>query len=100
MLRKRGQSVGKATKVLEGLSEAEKNELLFKQGINFNDLPNWQKRGIGLYWVTQSKKGVNPKLNKEEISERKSLKVDLELLMRDRYSKFIEKLVTDAINKG
>jgi tRNA(His) 5'-end guanylyltransferase len=20
------------------------------KGVNFNDLPNWQKRGSGLYW--------------------------------------------------
>jgi tRNA(His) 5'-end guanylyltransferase len=27
---------------------AEKNELLFQYGINFNDLPAWQKRGAGI----------------------------------------------------
>jgi tRNA(His) 5'-end guanylyltransferase len=31
------------------------SELLFQHGINFNDLPNWQKRGIGLYWETYDK---------------------------------------------
>jgi tRNA(His) 5'-end guanylyltransferase len=99
MLRKNGESERKAAKVLERLSEAEKNELLFQYGINFNDLPKWQKRGVGLYWQRQAKKGYNPKLNREEISEKKILKVDLELLMKEKYSQFIEKLFTDAIKK-
>src|SRR5947208_6957524 len=50
LLRKQGQGVGDATANLKGLSVANKNELLFQNGINFNDLPLWQRRGVGLYW--------------------------------------------------
>ena len=50
MLRQQGKSVEAATTHLSGLSVAEKNELLFRQGINFNEVPNWQKRGIGVLW--------------------------------------------------
>ncbi|MCU0980824.1 MAG: hypothetical protein MUF25_16870, partial [Pirellulaceae bacterium] len=46
-LRKRGASEQEATSRLDGLSVAEKNELLFQEGVNFNDIPNWQKRGVG-----------------------------------------------------
>ncbi len=46
MFRQQGKSVEAATTYLAGLSIAEKNELLFRQGINFNELPNWQKRGF------------------------------------------------------
>ena len=46
-LRKNGQDSKTATKAIEGVSVAKKNELLFQYGINFNDLPLWQKRGIG-----------------------------------------------------
>ena len=28
--------------------------------INFNDLPLWQRRGIGLYWQSYQKTGTNP----------------------------------------
>ena len=45
LLRKQGQTVGQATATLKGLSVAQKNELLFQSGVNFNDLPLWQKRG-------------------------------------------------------
>src|SRR5581483_7379340 len=41
LLRKQGQSIGDATAALRGMSVASKNELLFQNGINFNDLPLW-----------------------------------------------------------
>ena len=49
-LRKDDESVAEATAAVKGLTTAEKNELLFQHGINYNDLPRWQKRGSGLYW--------------------------------------------------
>jgi len=56
-LRKAGQSRQAATAALRGATTAEKSELLFKYGINFNDVPAWQKRGVGLYWETYDKPG-------------------------------------------
>ncbi|MEP7338735.1 MAG: tRNA(His) guanylyltransferase Thg1 family protein, partial [Acidobacteriota bacterium] len=66
MLRGEGLTVTQATKKLERMPVAEKNELLFQRGINFNEVPNWQKRGIGLYWETYGKQAVNP-LTGEEV---------------------------------
>jgi tRNA(His) 5'-end guanylyltransferase len=51
-LRKKGHSPKSAAQQLLGMSVAEKNEFLFQRGINFNDLPTWQKRGTGVYWET------------------------------------------------
>ena len=93
MLRKQGKSVADATKMLEGQSVAYKNELLFQNGINFDKLPSWQKRGIGVYWGKYMKQGFNPVTGMEEITERRALKADDELPLRDEYSKFIENLV-------
>lgn len=78
-----------ASKQLENLSVAQKNELLFQRGINFNDLPAWQKRGIGVYWKTYYKEGVNPILGKSEPTQRRALYVDLDLPMRENYSQFV-----------
>jgi len=61
LLRKEGKSVKEATNALLRLSGADKNELLFKKGVNFNRLPGWQKRGIGVYWDHYEKEGFNPK---------------------------------------
>ncbi len=93
MLRKQGKSVANATQMLEGQSIAYKNELLFQNGINYNELPNWQKRGIGIYWETYEKQGFNPVTGKTEIAERRALKVDDELLIREEYSNFIAELL-------
>lgn len=93
MLRKQGKSVAEATKMLEGQSVAFKNELLFQNGTNFDKLPNWQKRGIGLYWDTYEKKGFNPVSGQTETAIRRSLKTDMELPLREEYAAFIERLL-------
>jgi len=93
MLRKEGMDKNTAAKMIENKSVADKNELLFSKGINFNDLPDWQKRGIGLYWVKEEKHGFNPKDRVEVKVQRNILKVDLYLPMRDEYSGFIERII-------
>jgi tRNA(His) 5'-end guanylyltransferase len=92
-LRNQGKSVKEATRFMEGKSVAEKNEILFQSGINFNDLPLWQKRGVGLYWETYEKNAVNQLTGEEVMATRNRIKVDYELPMRDEYSDFIERLL-------
>ncbi|MBC8171759.1 MAG: guanylyltransferase, partial [Anaerolineae bacterium] len=98
LLRKQGQTVAQATTALTGLTVAAKNELLFQHGINFNDLPAWQKRGVGLYWETYLKPGNNPQTGETTTSERRRLKCDLELPMKEEYSQLISVLLkSDAL---
>lgn len=96
MLRKRGESVETATLALERLSTAEKNELLWQGGINFNDLPLWQKRGVGLYWDTYEKPGRNPITGQDVTATRRRLHTDLELPMKDAYGAFVKRLIDAA----
>lgn len=99
-LRGEGLTVTQATKKLEGMSVAEKNELLFQQGVNFNEVPNWQKRGIGLYWETYGKQAVNRLTGEEVIAQRRRIKVDYELPMRDEYTAFVLALLESASKEG
>ena len=92
-LRKEGKGVREATNLLSGMSVSSKNELLFQHGTNFNELPNWQKRGVGLYWEEYEKQAVNPKTGESVMATRRRIKKDLELPMRDEYSAFIKALV-------
>ncbi|GAC1501854.1 MAG: tRNA(His) guanylyltransferase Thg1 family protein [Chamaesiphon sp.] len=92
-LRKLGKSVGEATAEIDGQSVAFKNELLFQNGINFNDLPSWQRRGTGLYWEQYAKQGYNPIYNKEVSAIRRRIKVDEALLMKDAYREFVAKIL-------
>jgi tRNA(His) 5'-end guanylyltransferase len=90
-------NVTAATKTLEGMSVADKNELLFQHGINFNEVPNWQKRGVGLYWETYDKPGFNPKTGQTVMAERRRVKVDYELPMKEAYGEFVLQLLAQAI---
>jgi tRNA(His) guanylyltransferase len=89
MLRQRGENARAATKQIAKITVADKNELLFQGGINFNELPNWQKRGVGLYWEEYQKEGLNPLSGESIETTRSRLKVDMELPMRESYSQFI-----------
>ena len=93
LLRKQGKSVVEATAALQGISVASKNELLFRNGINFNDVPQWQKRGIGLYWEEYERPAQNPVTGETAIAHRRRIRRDLELPMKDKYSDFLRKLL-------
>jgi tRNA(His) guanylyltransferase len=92
-LRKNKHNKNSATKKIENLTIAEKNELLFQMGINFNNLPKWQKRGIGIYWNEKEIEGFNPKKGQKEIAKRRELLVDYELPMKEKYSEFVKGLI-------
>jgi tRNA(His) 5'-end guanylyltransferase len=92
-LRKAGQTVEQATTELNNRSVAYKNELLFQNGVNFNDVPAWQKRGAGIYWETFEKKGFNPKLGQPVAAVRRRLKVDRNLPLAEDYATFIQGLL-------
>jgi tRNA(His) guanylyltransferase len=93
LLRKQGKPVGEATATMKGMSVNQKNELLFQSGVNFNDLPLWQKRGSGLYWEEYDRPAENPITGEEVIARRRRLRRDLELPMKDNYSAFLYKLL-------
>ena len=92
-LRQDGNSVAEATVRLDGMGVPQKNELLFSHGINFNDLPTWQKRGVGVYWQAYEKGAENPVTHQKVTASRRRLQRDMELPMKDAYSRFIEELV-------
>ena len=93
-LRKEGQSVQEATAMLEGKSVSFKNELLFSKGINFDKLPSWQKRGIGIWREQYEKEGFNPIKKEKEIAVRNRLKVEYELPLGAAYGDLIEEFLS------
>ncbi len=96
LLRKEGNSARKATSIMNKMSVADKNELLFQGGINFNDLPSWQKRGVGIYWESYEKQGRNPLTNETVTALRRRIKIELDLPMKDAYSNFLLNLIENA----
>ena len=96
LLRKQGMAVGEATAAMSGLSVAAKNELLYQQGVNFNDLPHWQKRGSALYWEEYDRSVANPSTGDVVVARRRRIKRDLELPMKDAYSDFIRSFMDNV----
>lgn len=95
-LRREGINARKATSMLEGKSVPDKNELLFSKGINYNDLPNWQKRGVGAYFQAVRKEGFNPVKQEKTFTARRELIVDYDLPLGDEYRQFILKKLEEA----
>ena len=88
-LRREGQSVQQAAASLTGLSTTAKNELLFQRGVNFNDLPFWHKRGVGVVWATVEKEGFNSLTGETVTAQRRELRRNLELPMKEEYRAMI-----------
>ncbi len=93
ILRNEGMSRQEAAFALCGKSTSCKNELLFKRGINFNNLPLWQKRGVGVYYKDIYVDGFNPVTNSYARTKRRRLFVDYELPVKEEYGFFLEKLI-------
>ena len=94
MLRKQGETASAATALLLKKTISAKNEFLFENGLNFNDLPNWQKRGVGLYWETYEKEGKDGLTGENVTAVRKRIRVELNLPMKDDYDEFIRDLLS------
>ena len=86
--------------MLEGMSVPDKNELLFTKGINYNDLPNWQKRGVGVSFQDVQKEGFNPMKQEQVFTVRRELTVNYDLPLGDDYRQYILKLLADAVENG
>jgi tRNA(His) guanylyltransferase len=98
-MRDHGKTKVEATKTLEGMSVSDKNELLFKMGINFNDIPVWQKRGIGFYYEEVIKEALSFKTNETIEATRRKIKCDLNLPLGDAYSKLISNIIKESLRK-
>ena len=89
MLRKEGMGAQEATTQLDGKSISYKNELLFSRGINFDKLPAWQKRGIGVFWADVEKVGFNPITKQEVLTTRRELTVEYDLPLGQQYGDMV-----------
>ena len=99
-LRKENFSQGEATAKIKKMSTADKNELLFQYGINFNNLPGWQKRGIGFYWKDVERTGFNPITNQSVLTTKRQLFVEYELPMKEKYGEFVSGIIDSLENKN
>lgn len=92
-LRRQGLKAHVVAAQLQGMSRADKHEWLFSQGLNFDALPTWQKRGFGVYWGHRVIDGVNPLTGETCETQRRVLHVDQHLPWKDDYALAIRRLL-------
>jgi tRNA(His) 5'-end guanylyltransferase len=95
-LRHDGRQASEATAALSRLTVSDKNELLFAHGVNFNDLPGWQKRGCGVWWEPWQKPGVDPRTGTATATDRRRLHVELELPAGAAYDVLVRERLREA----
>ncbi len=93
-LRREGMDAHSATRALADKGKGLQNELLYRHGVNFNDLPVWQRRGVGLCWEEYEKPGYDPVRQEAVTTTRRQVKPDLALPMGDAYTAFLRALLT------
>jgi tRNA(His) 5'-end guanylyltransferase len=92
LMRKQGQTARQATARMDKMRVSDKNEFLFENGINFNDLPAWQKRGSAVYWESYLKEGKNPKTEEKTVCSRRRIVRNLALPDGDAYCSHLNSL--------
>lgn len=93
---KDGMTRGAATSALKKISISDKNELLFQRGINYNDVPAWTKRGVGLYYKPVRVVGKDPRTGKDCETFRTKLVTDYNLPYGKEYDTMLKKLIADS----
>lgn len=95
-LRQEGQSARKATSALAGKSQDAKMLFLKEKGIEWDKIPGWQRNGTGLYWAKIMKTGLNPITGQSVEVERRTIKVDHDIPVREDYEKFLTNLMGET----
>lgn len=93
LLRRQGLDDDQATQRLKGVSVSDRHELLFASGINFNDVPAWQKRGIGVVWREETQTGIDPRSGTAVVSNKTRAVVEMELPMKSDYDAMVRAIV-------
>jgi len=95
-LRRDGLDVRGATDALVGVGAAEKNELLFRHGVTFNEVPTWQRRGAALYYAASTAPGHDPQAAAEPSPGRPRLREVTDLPSRDEYRALVRSVIAAA----
>ena len=78
---------------MEGRSYEEKKALLDSENIDFDSLPDWQKKGVGIYWGEVEKTGFDP-IKKEEVKvKRRKIIENYNLPSGKEYEKMISEFM-------
>ncbi len=93
-LRRMGHPRRESLRRLDHLSAEEKTDLLhFKAGIDFDELPLWQRRGIGLYWLDLPQDGREADPKRPAKARRRRIVQEASLPEADKYAQFVRQIL-------
>lgn len=92
-LRQSGETARAATSRLDQLTTDEKRELLRSRGVDFDQLPTWQRWGTGLTWRQHEKRGRNPITGDETTALRRGIHRDENLPQGDEYAQLLRQVI-------
>jgi tRNA(His) 5'-end guanylyltransferase len=72
-------SYRKAVQILRKQKSKDLHDLLFSRGLNINEVPSWQRRGLGIYRREVEVEGYNPLEERDVVSIRERAFVDWKL---------------------
>lgn len=91
-LRGEGLDAQAAAARLSGLASEEKRRLLAERGVDYETLPAWQKRGVGVVWHEYDKPGVNPVTGAASTARRRRLAAIMDLPSGEEYGRWIKSI--------
>lgn len=65
--------------------------------VNFNTVPAWQRRGVGVRWLTTEKNGVDPRTQRAVPTLRRVLSTELELPMKAAALEYLRDRAREAV---
>lgn len=92
-LRKNGDSARQATKKLEKVSVLDKKKLLLNEGVDFKEVPKWQKSGIGFSYEEYIKDGENPITGEITKATRRRIKTHMNIPMMLGNNNLLDRIV-------
>lgn len=95
-LRERGERPRAAQRAIDGRSHEEKVAMLTHMGVTFADVPQWQRRGVGLVWESYEKEAINPLTGETVWARRQRVRADLSLPSGDSYGHYLAGLLVDS----
>ncbi len=83
-LLRESMAANEANNMLKGLKSSDMHELMFnKKNVNLSKLPNWQKRGVGVYKVLTETEEYDSKKQVKITSLRQKIKINYDLPIFD-----------------
>lgn len=89
-LRGEGLSRRRATSEMSGLGHAALGHKLREFGVEFDELPAWQRKGVGQRWIRVEHEGVDPRTGETIVTQRRQVLVDDELPTGEAYAAYLE----------